>query len=315
MITDIFILDEYAFEFNNQYLILSGLNKSVDGIVIRNVEEDAAVNYVLSTVKSPLIDGAQVTNKKANPREITITLGFENGADIRDCIDTICGFLAAPLAETTPVTIRKRSKHKTDQFYDTSRISGYISSINQIEFSNDCELEIVLLCEPFWRSNVTYTEGTKTWSSGTEVIPLSAISYRKGFLPSYWRLTLKITQHATAETVNFTLFIRDVIDSAFYPGINFSAEIPIVSASDTIKQCLIHLNCGINGIEAYQINATSAGTINEDDYTKIDLLPGLVYTGEEFPKIYKKAQLQHNSAAIHNGEMYITFLSDGLMVR
>lgn len=315
MITDIFILDEYAFEFNNQYFILSGRNKTVPDVIIRSVEDDAAVNFELSTATSPLIDGVKVTNKKANPREITITLGFENGADIKDCTDTIYAFLAAPLAEKTPVTIRKRSKHKDDQFYDTSRISGYISSINQVVFSNDCELQIVLLCEPYWRSSVIYTEGTKTWSGGTEVIPLSAMSYRKGFLPSYWRLNLEILQHATEEDVQFSLFIRDVIDSAFYPGISFTANVPVVSSSDTYKQCLINLKCGINGIEAYQINATSAGTIHEDDYPKIDLLPGLVYTGVEFPKIYKRASLLHNSAAIHNGEMFITLLSDGLMIR
>ena len=137
------MIEKYSFIVDGETVSFADLKNNY-GLYLRNIEQSATVSWDIATSKNPFMDGEQVNNRTANSREMTIEFGYTMTVDPEE----VSAFLFRYFnASSGNVTVKKETVGNSPV---TKWIDGTIREINQLVFSDEPVLQIVLLTSPFW---------------------------------------------------------------------------------------------------------------------------------------------------------------------
>jgi len=227
--------------------------KSEQGLYLQEVTESAAVSYNIATSKNPYIDGVSVNNRTANPREITITFGYDGTKSPEIADNELFEFLAPALASG------KIELHKTQTRYPTEQgsipvlvyiaIEATIEKIEHLVYTDEPTLQIVLLTESYWHTvrERSYDLKANTSAGTGTLVPYTYNSNTmfEGDVSADARYVIYISSQANAITVDCEFLNHNGTSTPSLIGIRnlvisagTSATIEIYAGNDGIRATL-----------------------------------------------------------------------------
>ena len=143
--------EKYSFVVSDGSAISEIDLSSIQGCFIREVTDTSAVSWNIATSKNPYLNGVQYNNRSANPREITISFGYDLSVDPDTVDNTIFNALRAVInmrefQNNTSILRLKKTKGSVIKYIDC-----VIQSIEHVVYTDEPTLQIVLMAAPYWR--------------------------------------------------------------------------------------------------------------------------------------------------------------------
>lgn len=192
------MIETYAFIVNGITQTFADL-KSTYGMYLREVTDTGAVSWNIATNKNPYQDGVSVNNRTANPREITISFGYDRKVEP----DVADAYLFSYLSVVNgKVTLRKTKGTKNKW------IDGTIQSIEHLVYTDEPTLQVVLLTDSYWRGATVQTNLKQICHKSGDYYIFDTFAPTNEVIP-YIELELDVYYNAselTSQSIEFYLY-------------------------------------------------------------------------------------------------------------